>query len=114
VTAPEGRTDGDLQPPQEWLIGHEELSSADLEDQREYDAWFRWVADPEEVAERDRRLTEAREGVAEAVRSGDWAGFEVSTARRDDAFWTLPVPEDAKGQRDLAADHADDDADGWY
>ena len=113
MTAPEERTGGELRPP-ERVADHGTDSSAAVEEALEYDAWFRYVADPDEVAERDRRLEEAQEAVADATRAGDRDRFEASTARRDDAFWALPVPEEARVQVDLAADHADDDADGWY
>lgn len=114
MTAPEQRTRGELQPAQESVADHGTDSSAAAEEALEYDAWFRYVADPDEVAERDRRLEETQVAAADAIRAGDRDRFEASTARRDDAFWALPVPEEARVQVDLAADHADDDADGWY
>ena len=114
MTAPEQRTRSELQPPQELVADHGTDSSAAAEEAREYDAWFRYVADPDEVAERDRRLEETRHAVAEAMRAGDRDGFEVSAALREDAFWAMPVPEEARVQVDLGAHHADDDADGWY
>lgn len=114
MTAPEEWTGGDLRAPREWVAGDGTDSGAAAEEALEYDAWFRWVADPEEVAERDRRLEEAQDVVAEAIRAGDRDGFEASAAQRDDAFWTMPVPEHARIQVDLATYQADDDADGWY
>jgi hypothetical protein len=113
MTEPE-RIGTELRAPREWVAHRENYPSAAVEEALEYDAWFRWVADPEEVAERDRRLHEAQDAVLEAIRTGDRDGFEVSSARRDDAFWTMPVPEQARVQIDLATYHADDDADGWY
>jgi hypothetical protein len=114
VTAPEERTGYELRPPREWVADHGTDTGAAAQEALEYDAWFRWVADPDEVAERDRRLEETQEAVADAIRAGDRDRFEASAALRDDAFWTMPVPEEARVQVDLATYHADDDADGWY
>ena len=114
MTAPEVRTEVELPPARESVADHGTDSSAAAEEALEYDAWFRYVADPAEVVERDRRLEETQNAVADAIRAGDRDRFEASAARRDDAFWALPVPEEARVQVDLAADHADDDADGWY
>lgn len=114
MTAPEEWTGGELRAPREWVAGQGTNIGAAAEEALAYDAWFRWVADPEEVAERDRRLEETQDAVAEAIRAGDRDAFKVSAALRDDAFWAMPVPEQARVQVDLATYHADDDADGWY
>ena len=114
MTAPEEWTGGELRAPREWVAGDWDRSRAAVEEALDYDAWFRDVADPDEVAERDRRLEETQNAVAEAIRAGDRHGFEVSAALRDDAFWALPLPEQARIQVDLDAHDADDDADGWY
>lgn len=114
MTAPEQRTRGELRPPRESVADHGTDSSAAAGEALEYDAWFRYVADPAEVVERDRRLEETQNAVADAIRAGDRDAYEASADLRDDAFWALPVPEKARVQVDLTSSHADDDADGWY
>jgi hypothetical protein len=86
---------------------------------REYDEWFREVADPGEVVERDRRIAEAGRDMSDAFDAGDMVRFDISNSLREQAFWALPTIEhvDPGAHYDAAtyaAGEADDDADGWY
>ena len=85
----------------------------------EYDKWFREVADPSEVGERDRRIAEAGRDMTDAFDTGDLVRFDISNSLREHAFWALPADDHvAPGAHydatTYAAGAADDDADGWY
>ena len=85
----------------------------------EYDKWFREVADPAELIERDRRIAEAGRDMSDAFAARDLDRFDISDSLREQAFWALPTLEhvDPGAHYDAAtyaADATDDDADGWY
>ena len=83
----------------------------------EHDDWFRDVADPDEISERDRQVAEAEQAASDAFDADDTAALQAAIARRERAFWAMPVDESSRPDAVLeaaAADHwADDDADGW-
>ena len=120
TAAPDELSQGE-QALADWGASHDyrEPASEEQFQAREYDEWFREVADPTDVVERDRRLAEAGRDMSDAFEVGDMVRFDISHSIREQAFWALPADEhvDAGAHYDVAtydAGATDDDADGWY
>lgn len=120
TAGPERVTETESQAFVDWVDSdhHRELErgAADA-DADEQDAWFRAVADPGEVIERDRRIAEAERDAGDAFDSGDLARMNTLISQRERAFWALPPDKQARPDADVAAAtfeaSTDDDADGW-
>ena len=119
MSAPDERIDRRAEAPADWVERDAgESQSAHEHEVREHDDWFRDVADPGEVAERDRRIAAAEQGASDAFDAGDRLLMSTFIRERERAFWAMPVEEHTRADayHDLTAQHAttDDDADGWY
>lgn len=117
MSAPNERTDL-AHPVSEDFTAAADSESAHEYEVREHDDWFRWVADPGEVAERDRRIAEAERGASDAFDAGDRVRMDTFVRERERAFWAMPAEEHTRpdAYHDMSAQRAvtDDDADGWY
>lgn len=119
MSAPSERTDLSRPASEDRIAyGAADSEGAHEYEVREHDDWFRWVADPDEVAERERRIAEAEQGASDAFDAGDRVRMNAFVRERERAFWAMPAEEHTRpdAYHDVPAQHAatDDDADGWY